>query len=80
MSSDRNLAIRLNAGEAEDLNLGELHLIVVSHNPYNGSRELFRTITLHAPSEVAHGSARTVQNVRALLIEALQAIDNAKGN
>ena len=78
MSNSRDLTIRLNAGEAENLNLGEIHLIIATHSPHEGAREIFRTITLVAPSEI--GSDRPVPHDEFLLLlrTAQTAIQDAK--
>lgn len=53
MTDSRNLTIRLNAGDPEGLDLGEIHLIIATHSPHEGARDILHTITLVAPSEIA---------------------------
>ena len=78
MSDSRDLTIRLNAGEAENLNLGEIHLIIATHSPHEGAREIFRTITLVAPSEIASDQPIPHDALLTLLHAAQTEIQRAK--
>ena len=78
MSDSRDLTIRLDAGEAENLNLGEIHLIIATHSPHEGARDIFRTITLVAPSEIASDQPTPHDAFLLLLRTAQAAIQDAK--
>ncbi|HCS2945732.1 TPA: hypothetical protein OQU49_004333 [Shigella flexneri] len=78
MSNTRDLTIRLNAGEAESLDLGEIHLIIATHSPREGARDIFRTIACVAPSEIASDQPIPHDAFLALLQSAQTAIRDAK--
>ena len=72
--SSREHAIHLDAGQCENLNLGELHLTITAYHPETGAHDIMRTVSLLQPEQTLKGADIPLAAMRHLIDTAARAV------
>ena len=72
--NSREHTIRLDAGQGENLNLGELHLTITAYHPETGAHDILRTVALLQPEQALKGAEIPLAAMRKLIDTAAHAV------